>query len=75
MFWHRSGCAMPSPSPLIVPDLRRPGGLSQPLNFRLPPRLVADLDAQASRLGCSRVALSRALLARGVEQLKEASTV
>ena len=66
---------MPAAPPLIVPDIRRPGALLTPMSMRLPPALVVDLDAQAIRLGCSRVALSRALLARGVEQLKEARPV
>lgn len=64
---------MPPAPPLIVPDTRRPGALLPPLSLRLPPALVADLDGQAARLGCSRAALSRALLSRGVEQLQESS--
>jgi hypothetical protein len=62
--------AMYSAPPLVIPDLNRPGALL-PQSLRLPPKLVADLDGQAVRLGCSRAALSRALLSRGVEQLRE----
>jgi hypothetical protein len=65
---------MPAP-PLIVPDTRRPGALLPPLSLRLPPALVSDLDGQAARLGCSRAALSRALLSQGVAQLREALAV
>ena len=57
---------------VIVPDMCRPGALSPPIGLRLPPAVVADLDGQAARLGCSRAALSRALLAQGVAQLREA---
>jgi hypothetical protein len=64
----------PPPIPLIVPDTRRPGALLPPLSLRLPPALVADLDGQAARLGCSRAALSRALLAQASAQLAEALT-
>ena len=58
--------------PLIVPDTRRPGALMPPISLRLPPAVVADLEGQAARLGCSRAALTRALLAQGVAQLREA---
>jgi hypothetical protein len=57
---------------LMVADTRRPGALLPPLSVRLPPALVSDIDGQAARLGCSRVALIRALLARQVAQLQEA---
>lgn len=63
---------MPAAPPLVVPDTRRPGALLPPLTLRLPPALVADLNDQAARLGCSRAALSRALLAQGSAQLAEA---
>ncbi len=64
--------AMPAAPPLIVPDMNRPGALLPPLSMRLPADVVADLDGHAARLGCSRVALSRALLAQGVAQLRDA---
>jgi hypothetical protein len=60
--------AMPTAPLTIVPDAWRPA----PLSLRLTPELAADLDTQAARLGCSRAALSRALIARGVQQLREA---
>ena len=63
--------AAPAP-PLIVPDTRRPGALLPPLPLRLEPAVIVELDGQAARLGCSRVALIRALLAQGVAQLREA---
>ncbi|MFN7228285.1 MAG: hypothetical protein ACK5UG_04435 [Synechococcaceae cyanobacterium] len=63
---------MPNDLPLIVPDTRRRGALSPPLSLRLPPALASDLDGQAARLGCSRAALSRALLAQASAQLAEA---
>lgn len=62
---------MAAAPPLIVPDLNRPGALL-PQSVRLPPALVADLDGQAARLGCSRAALSRALLTQASAQLREA---
>ena len=60
---------------LIVPDTRRPGALLPPLTLRLQPALVADLDGHAARLGCSRVALVRTLLAQEVAKLKDAMPV
>lgn len=63
---------MPAAPPLIVPDTRRPGALLPPMALRLPPEVAADLDGYAARLGCSRAALSRTLLAQGVAQLREA---
>ena len=63
---------MPAAPPLIVPDTRRPGALLPPLSLRLPPALLADLERQAARLGCSRTALSRALLAPASAWLAEA---
>ena len=63
---------MPAALPLIVPDTRRPGALTEPHTLRLEPAVVAELEGQAARLGCSRAALHRALLARGVAELREA---
>ena len=71
-FKNRTDYAMPAAPPLIVPDTRRPGALLPPLSLRLPPALVADLDGQAALLGCSRAALSRALLAKASAQLADA---
>jgi hypothetical protein len=66
------GRITPCLPPLIVPDTRRPGALTSPQTLRLEPAVMAELDGQAARLGCSRAALSRALLAQGVAQLREA---
>ena len=63
---------MPTAPPLIVPDTRRPGALTPPLSLRLERSVLTDLDGQAARLGCSRAALHRALVAQGVAQLREA---
>ena len=63
---------MPTALPLIVPDTRRPGALTGPHTLRLEPDVVKELEGQAARLGCSRAALHRALLAQGVAQLREA---
>lgn len=41
----------------------------------MPPHLGEAIDSHAERLGCSSAALTRALVARGVEQLQDALTV
>ena len=56
--------------PLIVPDYRRPGQPLSPWTLRMPPELTADLEQQANRLQTSSAGLARALLARGVKDLK-----
>ena len=56
--------------PLIVPDYRRTGQPLPPWTLRMPPELTADLEQQADRLQTSRAGLARALLARGVKELK-----
>lgn len=58
--------------PLIVPDYRRHGQPLPPWTLRMPPELTADLEQQADRLQTSRAGLARALLARGVKELKAA---
>jgi hypothetical protein len=68
--WGRPA-AMPAAPPLIVPDMNRPGALLPPLSMRMPPALVADLDGHAARLGCSRIALIRRLLAQQLEELRK----
>lgn len=60
---------MPTAPLTVVSDAWCPA----PLSLCLTPELAADLDTQAARLGCSRVALSSALIARGVQQLIEAT--
>lgn len=69
---NRTDYAMPAAPPLVVPDTRRPGALLPPISLRLSPALVADLETQAAVLGCSRAALSRALLVQASAQLAEA---
>ena len=58
-----------------VPDQNRTGALLPPRGLRLPPHVGEAIDSHAERLGCSSAALTRALVARGVEQLQEALTV
>lgn len=59
---------MPVAAPL--PDLRRPGRPMEALPVRLPPDLIASLQAQADRIGASRAGLARALVAQGLQQLE-----
>lgn len=58
--------------PLHVPDQHRTGALLPPRSLRLQPQVGAAVDAYAARLGCSSAALTRVLLAQGVERLQEA---
>ena len=60
---------------IFVPDQNRTGALLPPRGLRLPPHLGEAIDSHAERLGCSSAALTRALVARGVEQLQDALTV
>lgn len=62
-----------TPSTFTVPDLRRPGQAMAPLPIKLPADAMAGLQAQADRLGCSRSALARALLVRGLAELEAAA--
>jgi len=59
----------PAPS-LVVPDLRRRGQSQPPVTLRLSSDLIASLDRQADRLQTTRAGLIRALLVKGVEQLR-----
>lgn len=59
----------PIPSTFTVPDLRRPGQAMGAVPVKLPADAIASLQAQADRLGCSRSALARALLVRGLAEL------
>lgn len=59
----------------VVPDYRRPDEPMQAIGLKLPPDAVAELQAQAKRFGCSRGALGRALMVRGLQQLSQASEV
>jgi hypothetical protein len=58
--------------PFHVPDQNRSGALLPPRGLRLPPQVGAAIDTHAARLGCSSAALTRALVAQGVAQLREA---
>lgn len=62
-------------APFHVPDQHRPGALLPPRGLRLPPQVGAAIDTHAARLGCSSAALTRALVAQGVERLQEAMPV
>lgn len=60
-----------SPAPtLVVPDLRRRGQSQPPVTLRLSSDLIAGLDHQADRLQTTRAGLIRALLVKGVKELK-----
>jgi hypothetical protein len=43
------------------------------LPLKLPAASLAQLQAQANRLGCNRGALARTLIVRGLEQLQRAT--
>jgi hypothetical protein len=55
---------------LPIPDFRKPGQPMTAVPIKLPPATLGDLQAQADRLGCSRGALARALLVRGLAELQ-----
>ena len=63
-----------TPDPFVVPDMRTPGEAMASLPLKLPPSAMADLQKQAERLCCSRSALGRALLVRGLQQLEQDTT-
>ena len=58
--------------PLVVLDYRQSGQSLPPWSIRLPSGMAADLGQQADRLQTTRAGLARALLARGLEDLKAA---
>ena len=66
--------ATPSPAPFLIPDCRRPGQAMAPMPLKLPPAALAQLQAQADRLGCNRTALARTLLLQGLAQLQAGAT-
>ena len=66
--------ATPSPAPLLVLDHRCPGQPMATLPVKLPAAALAQLQAQADRLGCSRTALARTLLLQGLAQLAASTT-
>jgi predicted transcriptional regulator len=64
---------MGTDAPLVVPDYRRPGQAMVSVPIKLPPDLLEALQHRAERLGCSRGALGRALIAQGLERLETAA--
>ena len=66
---------MPAPPPLVVPDYRRPGVAMPSIPVKLPPDLLEALQHRAERLGCSRGALARVLIARGLSDLEAAAAI
>jgi hypothetical protein len=66
---------MPAPPPLVVPDYRRPGQAMATVPIKLPRSLAEALQHRAARLGCSRGALGRALIAQGLERLESAAAI
>lgn len=63
----------PQPLPFVVPDLRAPGQPMAALPIKLPAPALADLQAAADRFQCSRGALARTLLLKGLQQLQQAT--
>lgn len=55
----------------VVPDLREPGQRMAALQLRIPSTGLEALQEQADRLRCGRVALARALVLQGLEQLEQ----
>ena len=66
--------ATPAPAPFVVPDHRRPGQPMGTMPLKLPPAALAQLQAQADRLGCSRTALARTLLLQRLAELEAGTT-
>jgi hypothetical protein len=62
---------MPVATPL--PDLRQPGRPMGALQVKLPAALIGSLQTQADRIGASRGALARALVARGLQEMEQPS--
>lgn len=64
---------MPDAPPLVVPDYRHPGRTMVSVPIKLPEHLAEALQHRAERLGCSRGALGRALIGRGLADLETAA--
>ena len=64
---------MSHPPQTQIRDFRRPGQRMDQLPLKLPTDLIEGLTHRAERLGCTRAALARHLLAQGLEQLETAS--
>ena len=54
-------------------DLRRPGQPMVALPVKIPADLLQQLEHRADRLTCSRGALARALIVRGLSELETAA--
>jgi hypothetical protein len=63
-----------APFPFVVPDHRRPGQAMAPLPLKVPAEALAQLQAQADRLGISRTALGRTLLMQRLAELEAGTT-
>jgi len=66
---------MGTDAPLVVPDYRRPGRQMASVPIKLPEHLAEALQHRAERLGCSRGALGRVLIAQGLEWLESAAAI
>lgn len=62
-------------APPLIRDWRRPGQSMASIPLKLPGDLLEALQHRADRLGCSRGALARDLIAKGLEQLEAAAAI
>lgn len=58
--------------PVTIPDLRDPHVPMRHRGIRLPVPLAEQLAQQAALIGCSEAALTRALVARGSQEIATA---
>jgi hypothetical protein len=63
------------PTAPLIRDWRKPGAVMEGLPVKLPADLMAQLQHRADRLGCSRAALARDLIASGLERLESAAAI
>jgi hypothetical protein len=57
-------------STFVVPDFRSGDGVMTPLPLKLPAFAIDQLRRHADAMGCTRSALARALLVRGLQGLE-----
>lgn len=62
-----------TPTPFAVLDSRTPGESMAPLAVKLPAGAIDTLSKQAAVLRCTRTALARTLLLRGLTELQAAT--
>jgi hypothetical protein len=62
-------------APPVIRDWRRPGVAMKAIPLKLPADLLEALQHRADRLGCSRGALARDLVAAGLERLESAAAI